>query len=138
MKGLETSYTNGLLRLSYNDSEWTPARFKSFIISALRTATRRWPPKFKAMKEACIGRKTNKATNKLAYHYKCAHCKKLYVAKDIQVDHILPVVDTVNGFQGWDVFVNRMFCEKENLQVLCKPCHSIKTQMEKEERKKNG
>lgn len=138
MKGSETSSTNGLLRERYNDNEWTSARFKSFITSALRTATRRWPPKYKALKDACIGRQVNKATNKLAYHYKCAHCRKLFVQKDVQVDHIDPVVAPHVGFEGWDIFIDRMFCEKNNLQVLCKTCHSVKTQLEKKERIKRG
>jgi len=69
-------------------------------------------------------------------HYKCASCKKHFVAVDVQVDHIEPVVDPIKGFQTWDIFINRIFCEIENLQVLCKGCHKTKTEQEKEERKK--
>jgi 5-methylcytosine-specific restriction endonuclease McrA len=134
---LKPSETSSIKRL-YNCGEWTPARFRSFVVSALRTATRRWPPKYKALKEAYAGRKTNKKTNKLAMHYKCACCKKEFVAADVQVDHILPVVNTKTGFTTWEEYINNMFCEKENLQVLCKPCHSIKTQEEKDERKEYG
>lgn len=119
-----------------NGGEWTDARFRSFVTSALRAASRRWPPKFKALKEAFIGRKTNKKTGKLAMHYKCAKCKKHFVATDVQVDHVLPVVDPKVGFVGWDSFIDRIFCEIENLQVLCKPCHKVKTEEEKAERKK--
>ncbi len=119
-----------------NGGEWTDARFRSFVTSALRAASRRWPPKFKALKEAFVGRKTNKKTGKLAMHYKCAKCKKHFVATDVQVDHVLPVVDPKVGFIGWDSFIDRIFCEIENLQVLCKPCHKVKTEEEKAERKK--
>ena len=119
-----------------NGGEWTDARFRSFVTSALRAASRRWPPKFKALKEAFVGRKTNKKTGKLAMHYKCAKCKKHFVAADVQVDHVLPVVDPKVGFIGWDSFIDRIFCEIENLQVLCKPCHKVKTEEEKAERKK--
>ncbi len=119
-----------------NGGEWTDARFRSFVTSALRAASRRWPPKFKALKEAFVGRKTNKKTGKLAMHYKCATCKKHFVATDVQVDHVLPVVDPKVGFIGWDSFIDRIFCEIENLQVLCKPCHKVKTEEEKAERKK--
>lgn len=119
-----------------NGGEWTDARFRSFVTSALRAASRRWPPKFKALKEAFVGRKTNKKTGKLAMHYKCAMCKKHFVATDVQVDHVLPVVDPKVGFIGWDSFIDRIFCEIENLQVLCKPCHKVKTEEEKAERKK--
>jgi 5-methylcytosine-specific restriction endonuclease McrA len=119
-----------------NGGEWTDARFRSFVTSALRAASRRWPPKFKALKEAFVGRKTNKKTGKLAMHYKCAKCKKHFVATDVQVDHIFPVVDPKVGFVSWDMFIDRIFCEIENLQVMCKPCHKVKTEEEKLERKK--
>ena len=119
-----------------NGGEWTDSRFRSFVTSALRAASRRWPPKFKALKEAFVGRKINKKTGKLAMHYKCAKCKKHFVAADVQVDHVLPVVDPKVGFVGWDSFIDRIFCEIENLQVLCKPCHKVKTEEEKAERKK--
>jgi len=119
-----------------NGGEWTEARFKSFVTSALRAASRRWPPKYKALKEAFAGRKVNAKTGKLAMHYTCAACNKLYVATDVQVDHIKPVVDPKKGFVSWDVYINRMFCEIEDLQVMCKPCHKIKTDQEKLERKK--
>jgi 5-methylcytosine-specific restriction endonuclease McrA len=119
-----------------NGGEWTEARFKSFVTSALRAASRRWPPKYKALKEAFAGKKVNAKTGKLAMHYTCAACNKLYVATDVQVDHIKPVVDPKKGFVSWDVYINRMFCEIEDLQVMCKPCHKIKTDQEKLERKK--
>ena len=119
-----------------NGGEWTEARFKSFVTSALRAASRRWPPKYKALKEAFAGRKVNAKTGKLAMHYTCVACNKLYVATDVQVDHIKPVVDPKKGFVSWDVYINRMFCEIEDLQVMCKPCHKIKTDQEKLERKK--
>ena len=119
-----------------NGDEWTDARFRSFVTSALRAASRRWPPKYKALKEAFVGRKENKKTGKLAMHYKCAKCKKQFVAADVQVDHIFPVVDPKTGFVSWDLFIDRIFCEIENLQVMCKPCHKVKTEEEKLERKK--
>ena len=119
-----------------NGGEWTEARFKSFVTSALRAASRRWPPKYAALRAAFAGRQVNAKTGKLAMHYKCAKCKKLFVAADVQVDHIKPVVDPKKGFVSWDDFINRIFCEIENLQTLCKPCHKVKTDQEKLERKK--
>jgi 5-methylcytosine-specific restriction endonuclease McrA len=119
-----------------NNGEWTEARFRSFVTSALRAASRRWPPKYKALKDAFVGKKVNAKSGKLAMHYKCASCKKQFVAVDVQVDHIEPVVDPTKGFQTWDIFINRIFCEGDNLQVMCKPCHKVKTDQEKTERKK--
>ncbi len=80
-----------------NDGEWTEGRYRSFITSTLRGGMRRWPPKWKALKKAALGRKTNKKTGKLAMHYLCVACKEEHTAKDVQVDHILPVVDPATG-----------------------------------------
>jgi 5-methylcytosine-specific restriction endonuclease McrA len=119
-----------------NNGEWTEARFRSFVTSALRAASRRWPVKFKALKESFVGRTTNIKTGKIAMHYKCAGCNKHFVAADVQVDHVKPVVDPVKGFISWDVYIDNLFCELENLQILCKGCHKEKTATEKLMRKK--
>ena len=58
-------------------------------------------------------------------------------ANNAIVDHINPVVDPVDGHQGWDIYINRLFCETDNLQVLCKKCHDAKTLVEKHIRKKS-
>ena len=72
--------------------------------------------------------------------YLCAHCKKHVppTVKDgrrrvnnIFVDHIDPIVDPTKGFEGWDVFIDRMFCEKSNLQLLCGDCHDKKSMAER-------
>jgi hypothetical protein len=57
--------------------------------------------------------------------------------KNVFVDHKVPVVDTEEGFKGWDVFIERLFCEESNLEVLCKSCHDTKSAEEREERKKS-
>lgn len=119
------------MSIIYNDGEWTEGRYRSFITSTLRGGMRRWPPKWKALKDAELGRKTNKKTGKLAMHYKCASCHNEYTSKDVQVDHIEPVVNPATGFVSWDVYISRMFCEKHNLQVLCTTCHKVKTKEEK-------
>lgn len=61
------------------------------------------------------------------------------------VDHIDPAVDPHKGWQGYDVFIERLFVEKQDLQLLCKPCHDEKSMAEKQiskkrikEEKKNG
>ena len=119
-----------------NGGEWTEGRYRSFITSTLRGGMRRWPPKWVALKEAFVGKKINKKTGKQAMHYKCASCKKHHVAKDVQVDHIHPVVDPATGFVSWDVYIDRLFCEGENLQVLCSTCHKKKTAGEKVDAKR--
>jgi 5-methylcytosine-specific restriction endonuclease McrA len=50
--------------------------------------------------------------------------------KAIFVDHIIPVVDPAVGWTTWDDCIERLFCEPENLQLLCKACHSEKSREE--------
>ena len=49
----------------------------------------------------------------------------------LQVDHIEPVVSPNDGFKDWNTFIARLFCEVDNLAVLCKVCHEKKTNEEK-------
>lgn len=118
--------------------EWTEGRKKAFITSTLRAGARRWPPKYEVLKEACVGTKLNAKTNRQAKHFTCNKCKKDYPSKEVQVDHIKPVVDPKIGFISWDVFIDRLFCEKKNLQVLCVTCHKVKSEKERVKRKKSA
>lgn len=114
------------MRDKYNGGEWTRARFNSFVKSALRSASKRWPPKYETINSALVGTQVNSTTGRLAKHYRCAKCDGFFPAKAIQVDHKDPIIP-LTGFTTWDEVIDRMFCEKENLQVLCVDCHKIKT-----------
>ena len=72
--------------------------------------------------------------------YLCAGCGREVEAtvkvngrrvKNVHVDHINPIVDPSVGFVSWDVLIERMFCEADNLQLLCNECHTNKTNLEK-------
>jgi hypothetical protein len=75
-------------------------------------------------------------------HFKCNKCGRFFKNKggEIAVDHIDPVVSIEDGFVNMDVYINRLFCTVDNLQVLCnysgerdglKSCHKIKTSEER-------
>lgn len=115
--------------------EWSEARKKSFIVAVLRNGSRRWPPKYTALNNAKTDKKINKKTGRLAQHFRCNACKEEFPAKEVQVDHIKPVVDPKTGFKDWNTFVKRLFCDIDNLQVLCKTCHQEKSQKEKIKKK---
>lgn len=85
--------------------------------------------------------------------YKCAVCGKYFKIKNVCVDHILPVVNPLEGFPlvkdldsnkillNWTRYIYNMFCLPENLQVLCKKkCHKQKTLAERQlgKARKNG
>jgi 5-methylcytosine-specific restriction endonuclease McrA len=111
---------------------WTEARFKSFIKGNLRSATRKWAPISNCLKEARVKRGL----------YLCNLCKQEVPSsikndegkriKNALVDHINPIVDPAVGFTNWDEIVDRMFCEGDNLQVLCHECHQKKSNEEKD------
>jgi len=69
----------------------------------------------------------------MAQHYQCRACGLDWPATGVQVDHITPVV-SADGFTTWDDYIANMFCEKDNLQVLCLACHKAKSQSERKER----
>lgn len=72
------------------------------------------------------------ADKRTKWEYKCSECKKWFKTKDVQVDHIKPA-GSLKDYSDLPQFVENLFCEKDNLQVMCKPCHAVKTL---EERKK--
>ena len=115
-------------------SSWTEGRLKAFITSTLRGGFRKYPPKYEVLKAALWGKKLNSKTGRQCIHYTCNECKREYPAREIQIDHIEAVVDPHVGFVSWDVFIERLYCGKDNLQVLCSACHTKKTKAEREVR----
>lgn len=114
-----------------NAGQWTEARYKSFVVGALRSASGRWPPKYTALKDARVGRGL----------YKCAACGAIGAQKlppekgktrkrnNAVVDHIEPVVP-LTGWVSFDSFIERLFCEKDNFQILCYKCNKEKCSTE--------
>ncbi len=119
-------------------SNWTEGRLKSFITSCLRGGFRRYPPKYEVLTEAFVDKRINEKTKRVSAHYRCGSCNGVFPTKEVQIDHIKPIVSPIDGFVSWDVFINNLFCDKENLQVLCVACHKAKTEKENNKRKKNA
>lgn len=114
-----------------NSGTMTESAFWSFIRSALRQKSRWWKPVSECKQKA---RRPYKGPNKRQkFEYQCNHCKKWYAEKNINVDHIIPAgtLTCANDLPG---FVERLFVEVEELQVLCSNCHDKKTAKERENR----
>lgn len=105
----------------------------------LRRLCRRWPPYYKVLNDCkeirYIQTKSGAGRVKRVF-FPCAHCKGMFTRKEVQIDHILPVVDTAlgNSRPDFNTLIERMFCDVTNLQILCKPCHGVKSHAEKKER----
>lgn len=117
---------------------WTEGRVRAFITGVLRSGYRRWPPKYQALKKALVGRKLNLKTGRVGYHYLCNSCHKEFPTKEVQVDHIHPIVNPDKGFTSWDDVIDRLFCSVDGLQVLCTQCHKSKTAEENKTRKQHA
>lgn len=115
---------------------WSDSKYKAFIISTLRGGMRRYPNKSKVIKKSSVGKKINKESGRMAEHFECKMCEGHFPRTQIQCDHIYPVVNPKVGFTTWDDYIDRMFCSEDDLQVLCKNCHTQKTKTEIAVRKK--
>lgn len=113
-------------RTKYNGGTWSAGKFNSFITSILRSGSRRWAPKYLALDRAKTEKKVNETTGRIAQHFLCSSCSMDFPAKGVQVDHIKPM----GKGRTWDEFINELFCEEDNLQVLCVPCHAKKSREE--------
>lgn len=121
---------------------------KGRILSALRKLTWSWEPINNARAKAkvapstwecsqcgkwCYGGKSKNSLEKLRED----NPDKVVEMETNYADHIEPIVSIEKDYVwSWDVIVNRMFCEEEHIQILCKTCNKEKTNKENELRRK--
>lgn len=130
-----------------NNSNITPKQ-KTKIIGAIRRVFRQTeimqlalnkarvelPPK--TLKNGSLGKKNQ-------VKFKCAHCSDLFSKKNVQVDHIDPVIPVFLEQNDLTIseIAERIWCDISNLQVLCstkikdlpkgqKSCHAVKSGLE--------
>ena len=107
---------------------------QTWVRWSLRKASYRWPPRNAALRAAAVTVGKNSAILKkfprCRNFYTCAGCKEVLPRKGVSIDHIDPVVDPKKGWQGFDQYINRMFCNAAGFQILCKVCHDAKTKTE--------
>jgi len=115
----------------FNNGNWTEARFRGFIVSAMRHASMKWQPKHDAVKAAFIGHGINPTTGRRCKLHLCAECGEQFPQSQMRADHIEPVIDPAIGFTSWDDYINRMFVEVDGYQAICIGCHKIKTDAER-------
>jgi 5-methylcytosine-specific restriction endonuclease McrA len=112
-----------------NSGTLTESAFWSFIRSALRQKSRWWKPISEAKAKA--KRPYKGPLKRQKFEYQCNQCKNWFPDKKINVDHICPA-GSLNSAQDLPDFIERLFCEVDNLQVLCTDCHDKKTKLEKD------
>lgn len=97
---------------------------QNWLVPVIRRASYRWPPRNEALKRARVERGL----------YKCAQCSGIFSREFVVIDHKIPVVGS-EGFTTWDEYIERMFCNVDNFQILCFIDHEIKTKEEAHARK---
>lgn len=101
------------------------------LINKIRQVSQWWPYKNKAKNKAKVSVQIGFFKNgkpKFKVKYKCEACGDVH--DKIEMDHIIPVVDTLAGFVDWSSYINNMLCTDENYSALCHTCHQVKTQRE--------
>lgn len=109
--------------------EWSEAKFWGFIRSGLRSKANRYPVKYAVLADA--KRPYTGDNKRQKFEYLCAVCKKYHPQKQIEVDHITPA-GKLSCYEDLPGFVERLFCGKEGLRVVCKDCHREITRQHKE------
>ena len=109
---------------AFTDEDFVNFRLR-FVIQTLRRASYRWPWRDMATKRARVGWGI----------FKCELCGGLVSPQEKKLDHIVPVIDPLVGFDGFGRYVERLFVREDSFQVICTWCHLEKTGKENEQRK---
>lgn len=118
----------------YNSGKWTTARKRSFVMSALRKA--QWPVKYEALKLSRCGKMINPATGKPCNAHLCPICNQQHIEANMAIDHIEPIIP-ITGHDSYDAIIDRLLCELDGYQVICKPCHKEKSNGENKMRREH-
>lgn len=115
----------------------TEAKFLAFIRGSIRRyAWSKNPIKLEFEKENRVQIPNDNPRSKKRWPtvagYRCAICNGLYKGNEVQCDHKtgevpLRSLDDIAGFVKGIVLI-----KKDDLQMLCKPCHGIKTYADRE------
>ncbi len=115
---------------------------QAVIFNSLRRQFRRSPMYLECVKRAKREVKVKGKTkdNIRRVKFLCNICGDLYDRKEIACDHIAPVIPVeglpiTGGLPDFNVYISRLFCPVENLQMVCKTCHSAKSKLENKQRK---
>ena len=97
-----------------------------FLWSDIRNAWRHWSPNRREVLDAAMvkiaKRKKDGTLSKVfVKHWICAKCGEPVIERD--VDHIDQVGAAPRCDEDVGDAAKRLFCEINNLRVLCKPCH---------------
>lgn len=104
--------------MSFDRDDW--------LKKAIRRISYRYPARYTAKVNARVERGK----------YKCAVCGGIFPNKEVQLDHVEPVINPMTGFVDWNDYINRLFVDVDGWQVLCLADHKSKSIAENVKRRK--
>ncbi len=103
----------------------TESAYLGWIRSALRSKSLRWEPRNTALQ---LARSPYSGPNKRQkWQYQCAICKQYFTLKEVVVDHYPEEAGSILSVEDIGPFAERLYCEVDNLRVLCEWDHRIHT-----------
>lgn len=106
----------------------TEAQFLNWVRSALRRVWTKHPVKLTMLQNKRF-RKVS-STGRMVFHCTCEKCKKDFKMDDIEVNH-KKTVGTLTKENLGEFVTNLLFVKEDDLELVCKPCHSIITYSER-------
>ena len=126
----------------YCNGNWTLARMRSFVMSALRGA--RWNPRMTVIDRAFVRKDINPATGKPCKIHVCESCGGEFPRGKMRADHASPIIPPGNNWAAdprnflgynWSEVMRNLWIEKgDGWNVICEGCHHTKSQAERAER----
>jgi 5-methylcytosine-specific restriction endonuclease McrA len=119
--------------LSRNGETMTESQYFSKIRSILRSGFRYWKPMQQALELS--SRPSQSLNKRIKKEYKCNHCNNWFKRADVEIDHKIEC-GSLQKYEDVVPFIQRLTPENVNaFQILCKPCHKIKTDLYKQKKK---
>lgn len=115
-----------------NNGTMTEAQFFQWLRQVLRRSSMYWKPISQVRREAQVPYKG--ANKRRKYSYVCSKCHKEFPATSINVHHIIDC-GSLSSFEDLASFAEKLFVEKEGLEVLCSKCHD---KIHEDDKNKNG
>jgi hypothetical protein len=114
-----------LVERTRNAKTMTESMYWGTIRSALRKCFQYWKPMQQALENA--SRPSQSKNKLLKKEYLCKECTSWFPRKEVHIDHI-EECGSLRSFDDIQGFIERLTIEDVNgYQVLCKPCHTIKS-----------
>lgn len=114
-------------------------KWRSRIIHALRKLCYSYPPRKNQKNKQKIDKNLFECSKCGVYCYEgtsqdnyesYVNKYKNVIPEKGHMDHIVPVIDPMKGFEGFDIYIEKLFSQEENWRYLCQGCHKEKTKDE--------